>query len=109
MTDMSLATGSRQDPAQSPTPAPRSAPPLLAMLWRDKLAFVSAVILLLIVICCASSARPCSARLANDQNLRGRNFAPFSLDRGWLFFLGGDSLGRPHAGPDRSWLRTTPC
>jgi peptide/nickel transport system permease protein len=33
--------------------------------------------------------------LAGDQNLRGRNFPPFSFDRGWAFFLGGDSLGRP--------------
>ncbi len=86
MTDTSLA--------KSTAPAPRSAPPLLAMLWRDKLAFASAVILLLIIVA-ALLGPALLGEMANDQNLRGRNFAPFSLARGWQFFLGGDSLGRP--------------
>jgi peptide/nickel transport system permease protein len=80
--------------AKSTAPAPRSAPPLLAMLWRDKLAFASAVILLLIIVA-ALLGPALLGEMANDQNLRGRNFAPFSLARGWQFFLGGDSLGRP--------------
>lgn len=86
MTDLSLA--------KAPAPAPRAVPALLAMLWRDKLAFVSAIVLLLIVVA-ALLGPALLGEMANDQNLRGRNFAPFSLARGWEFFLGGDSLGRP--------------
>jgi peptide/nickel transport system permease protein len=86
MADLSLA--------KSPTPAPRLTPPLLAMLWRDKLAFVSALVLL-IIVACALFGPLLLGEMASDQNLRGRNFPPFSLARGWEFFLGGDSLGRP--------------
>jgi len=73
--------------------APRG-PSLLSMLWRDKLAFASAVILLVIVLF-ALFGPALLGELATRQNLRGRNFPPFSLERGWVFFLGGDSLGRP--------------
>ena len=72
----------------------RGAPALLAMLWRDKLAFASAIILLLIVIC-AIIGPVLLGDLATSQNLRGRNSPPFDLSRGWAFVLGGDSLGRP--------------
>jgi peptide/nickel transport system permease protein len=85
MADLSLAK-----PA---TAAPR-APSLLSMLWRDKLAFASAVVLLLIILC-AILGPTLLGDLAIKQNLRGRNLPPFSLERGWAFFLGGDSLGRP--------------
>ena len=67
---------------------------MLSMLWRDKLAFVSALILVLIVLC-ALLGPALLGDLASSQNLRGRNFAPFSFERGWAFVLGGDSLGRP--------------
>ncbi|HQZ11740.1 MAG TPA: ABC transporter permease [Devosia sp.] len=83
MSDLSLAK-----------PAPRAAPPLLSMLWRDKLAFVSAVVLLLLFVF-ALLGPSLLGDLATSQNLRGRNFPPFSLERGWSFVLGGDSLGRP--------------
>lgn len=86
MADLSLS---------SPTkPADNRGPSLLSMLWRDKLAFASAVILLLIVLF-AIFGPWLFEELATKQNLRGRNFAPFSFDRGWALFLGGDSLGRP--------------
>jgi peptide/nickel transport system permease protein len=67
---------------------------LLAMLWRDKLAFASAVVLLLIILC-ALLGPTLLGELATDQNLRGRNSPPFDLTRGWVFVLGGDALGRP--------------
>jgi len=67
---------------------------MLSMLWRDKLAFVSALILVFIVLC-ALLGPALLGDLASSQNLRGRNFAPFSFERGWAFVLGGDSLGRP--------------
>ena len=86
MTDLSLA---------KPTPEanPRG-PSILSMLWRDKLAFASAVILILIVLL-AIFGPLLFDELATKQNLRGRNFPPFSFERGWALFLGGDSLGRP--------------
>lgn len=85
-------TRASTEPASEPAPHALSA--LLSMLWRDKLAFASAVVLL-IIFACAVLGPSLLGEMANDQNLRGRNFPPFSLDRGWAFFLGGDSLGRP--------------
>ncbi|WP_172125629.1 MULTISPECIES: ABC transporter permease [unclassified Devosia] len=79
------------------TPAPSEKQrhwPLLSMLWRDKLAFVSAIVLLIIVLF-AVFGPMLLGDLASSQNLRGRNSPPFDLARGWAFVLGGDSLGRP--------------
>lgn len=86
MADLSLAKTQGPDSSRGPS--------LLSMLWRDKLAFVSAVTLLLI-IAFAVLGPTLLGELATDQNLRGRNSPPFNLDRGWAFVLGGDSLGRP--------------
>lgn len=90
MTDLSIAP-SRQP---EPEPVPGKATSLFAMLWRDKLAFASALVLLVVVLF-ALLGPWALGDLATSQNLRGRNFAPFSLERGWAFVLGGDSLGRP--------------
>ena len=89
MSDVSLSKNS----ARSPVPSPGAVIRLLNMLWRDKLAFVSAVVLLLIVLA-ALIGPALLGEMANDQNLRGRNFPPFSLARGWELGPGGDSLGR---------------
>lgn len=86
MTDLTLA--------KPPGSEKSAAANLLSMLWRDKLAFASAIVLLLIVLC-ASLGPALLGELATDQNLRGRNSPPFDLARGWAFVLGGDSLGRP--------------
>ena len=86
MTDVSLA--------KPVAPENLRGPSILSMLWRDKLAFVSAVVLIIIALF-AVFGPVLLGELAGDQNLRGRNFPPFSFDRGWAFFLGGDSLGRP--------------
>lgn len=67
---------------------------VLRMLWRDKLACAAAVILLAVVLC-AILGPHFLAEAASQKNLRGRNAPPFSLDRGWLFVLGADALGRP--------------
>ena len=77
-----------------PAPTKSRAAPLLAMLWRDKLAFVSAIVLIIIVLF-ALLGPALLSDLATSQNLRGRNSPPFDLARGWAFVLGGDSLGRP--------------
>lgn len=84
MTDLSLA---------KPEKTIRG-PSLLSMLWRDKLAFASAVALLIIILF-ALFGPALLGDLATSQNLRGRNSPPFDLARGWAFILGGDSLGRP--------------
>lgn len=86
MADLSLAKSTAQDNVRGPS--------LLSMLWRDKLAFTSAVVLIVIVLF-AALGPALLGELASDQNLRGRNFPPFSFERGWAFVLGGDSLGRP--------------
>jgi peptide/nickel transport system permease protein len=86
MTDLTLAKPPRSEKS--------AAANLLAMLWRDKLAFTSALILLFIVLC-ALVGPALLGDLATGQNLRGRNSPPFDLTRGWAFILGGDSLGRP--------------
>ena len=84
MTDLSLAK----------LATPPRGPSLLSMLWRDKLAFASAVALLIIILF-ALFGPALLGDLATSQNLRGRNSPPFDLARGWAFILGGDSLGRP--------------
>jgi peptide/nickel transport system permease protein len=86
MTDLSLAKPPRTERSVAAN--------LLAMLWRDKLAFTSTLVLLFIILC-ALLGPTLLGELANDQNLRGRNSPPFDLARGWTFVLGGDSLGRP--------------
>ena len=86
MTDLSLAKPPRSEKSAAAT--------LLSMLWRDKLAFVSAIVLLLIILC-AMLGPALLGELASHQNLRGRNSPPFDLAKGWAFVLGGDSLGRP--------------
>ena len=67
---------------------------VLAMLWRDKFA-TAAVLFLLLMILCARLGPALLGEAATKQNLRGRNLPPFSLDQGWLMFLGADALGRP--------------
>ncbi|MFK8079051.1 MAG: ABC transporter permease [Granulosicoccus sp.] len=72
----------------------RSSIVLLRMLWRDKLAFC-AVIFLLIVFFFAVFGPFLFEEIATKNNLRGRNAPPFDFSANWLFWLGGDALGRP--------------
>ncbi|MGJ6962513.1 ABC transporter permease [Streptosporangium sp. G11] len=63
------------------------------LLLRDKFACVAVVIL--VVVFAATLAGPMLlGDLATKQNLRAVNRPPFSLDDGWAFLLGSDSLGR---------------
>jgi peptide/nickel transport system permease protein len=73
---------------------PRPAVQMLHMLWRDKLA-LAAAIFLIIVVFCAIFGPMLLGEAATDQDLRGRNAPPFDFSRSWLFWLGGDALGRP--------------
>jgi peptide/nickel transport system permease protein len=74
--------------------APSSATRLLRMLRRDKFATCAALFLILALLC-ALFGPWLLGEAARDVNLRGRNSPPFSLERGWLFILGADALGRP--------------
>lgn len=60
---------------------------------RQKSALV-ALIILTIVAVCALIGPNLLADVADKINLRARNAPPFSLDRGLLYVLGADSLGR---------------
>jgi len=78
-----------------------TAPPLverplaqaLRLLWHDKFALVAACYLALMVLC-AAIGPALLGEVATDMNLRMRNAPPFTLDNGWLYALGADSLGR---------------
>lgn len=66
---------------------------IIGSLLRDRFATVSAIFLLLVLVC-AIVAPTLFADQARALNLRARNAPPFSLDNGWMFFLGADALGR---------------
>jgi peptide/nickel transport system permease protein len=70
-----------------------SARSVLSMLWRDKVVFVSASFLL-VVLACALIGPLLFTDQATAINLRDRNAPPFSLEKGWLYVLGADALGR---------------
>ena len=64
------------------------------MLWADKFA-LAAVLFLLLVLVLALIGPSWLGEAAQKQNLRGRNAPPFEWERGWLWILGADALGRP--------------
>ena len=67
-----------------------------ALLLRDRFAFAAALLLLLVAL--GAVLGPFLAGdLATRQDLRDPGRPPFSLDHGWAFVLGSDSLGRPVA------------
>lgn len=68
--------------------------PVLRMLWRDKFA-LCAVIFLTTMALCALFGPAFLGDEAVRQNLRGRNAPPFDFSKPWVFWLGGDALGRP--------------
>ena len=67
---------------------------LLRLLRADGMA-TAAAIFLVVVLLCAVFGPLLLADVAGGQNLRARNAPPFSLERGVLYILGGDALGRP--------------
>lgn len=84
-----------------PTVVDQEAPPrgrpswqvLLLALRHDKLALVAAIYLLLLVIVLVAGSLMLQD-MATQQALRQRNLPPGSIDAGWQFLLGSDSLGR---------------
>ncbi len=81
-------------PTTTPTPKERSGlATAFRMLWRDKLALIAAIFLTIVVLSAIFGPMLVGPE-ATTMNLRMRNAAPFQLDKGWLFFLGADTLGR---------------
>ena len=64
------------------------------MLWADKFALAAAIFLLIVVVMAIIGPARLDAA-AQKQNLRGRNAPPFEWERGWLWIMGADALGRP--------------
>jgi peptide/nickel transport system permease protein len=64
------------------------------MLLRDKFALCAAIFLLVLVLA-AFLGSFLLDDIATKQNLRGRNAPPFDFAKHWVFWLGGDALGRP--------------
>lgn len=73
---------------------PRFAARMLRMLLADKFALCAAIFLLFILILVIIGPS-WLGDLATKQNLRGRNAAPFDWERGWVWWMGADALGRP--------------
>jgi len=66
----------------------------LHMLLRDKFALCAAIFLVALVLA-AFLGSFLLDDIATKQNLRGRNAPPFDFSKNWVFWLGGDALGRP--------------
>ena len=72
---------------------PGKARVLLGYLVHDKLALISAIYLLILIFA-AIFGPMLVGDMATKLGLRQRNMAPFSLEQGWLYVLGADTLGR---------------
>lgn len=73
--------------------SPSASRVMLKLLLRDKLAMVS-LAFLLVVVALAVIGPWITGDAATRPNLRLRNAPPFSLEHGWVYLLGADSLGR---------------
>lgn len=67
---------------------------MVRMLLADKFALCAAIFLVVVLIL-AIIGPAWLGDLATKQNLRGRNAAPFDWERGWVWWMGADALGRP--------------
>lgn len=76
------------------TDEPRFVLRMARMLWADKFALCAAIFLVVILLL-AIIGPSWLGDLATKQNLRGRNAAPFDWERGWVWWMGADALGRP--------------
>lgn len=89
--DGGLGLGSAASAAEAP-PEPQP-PRLFALLLKDRFACLAALVL--VIIGAAAAIGPfLLGELATEQNLRSTSLPPFTLENGWSFVLGSDSLGR---------------
>lgn len=68
-------------------------PAPLRLLVKDRLA-ATALIFLLVVALAAMLGPMLVGDLSEKPNFRARNMAPFSMEQGWAYVLGADTLGR---------------
>lgn len=73
---------------------PHFARRMVRMLLADRFALCAAIFFLVILVL-AIVGPSWLGDLATKQNLRGRNAAPFDWERGWVWWMGADALGRP--------------
>ncbi|MEI3852727.1 MULTISPECIES: ABC transporter permease [unclassified Ensifer] len=73
---------------------PHFATRMFRMLLADKFALCAAIFLIFVLIL-AIVGPSWLGDLATKQNLRGRNAVPFDWERGWVWWMGADALGRP--------------
>lgn len=73
---------------------PHFARRMVRMLLADRFALCAAIFLLVILVL-AIVGPSWLGDLATKQNLRGRNAAPSDWERGWVWWMGADALGRP--------------
>lgn len=66
---------------------------LFMLLYRDKVALLSAVVLVVVIICALFGSFFVD-KSPFTMNLLQRNAPPFDPSKGWLFILGADTLGR---------------
>ncbi|MCV9967421.1 ABC transporter permease [Pararhizobium sp. BT-229] len=83
-----------QSPDAAIAAEPRFTTRMFRMLLADKFALCAAIFLLFVIIL-AIIGPSWLGDLATKQNLRGRNAAPFDWERGWVWWMGADALGRP--------------
>jgi peptide/nickel transport system permease protein len=81
------------EPMDATVPEDRPFRRALQLLWRDKFALASACFLLFVALVAIVGPILLGSN-ATTINLLARNAPPFSLNRGWLYVLGADSLGR---------------
>lgn len=74
--------------------SPGSVRQLAIYLTRDKLALCAALFLIALLACVLVGPL-LMGDLAGKLGLRQRNLAPFSLEQGFVYILGADTLGRP--------------
>jgi peptide/nickel transport system permease protein len=63
------------------------------LIARDPLACAAALFLIFLLICVVAGPF-LIGDLANKVSMRSRNLPPFTLDQGWAYILGADTLGR---------------
>jgi len=66
---------------------------ILRLMTRDRLV-LAALVFLAIVLLCALFGPMLIGDVATRPNFRARNLAPFSMQHGWAYVLGADTLGR---------------
>ncbi len=71
----------------------RRLPPALRCLFRDPMTAM-ALAFLVFIACTAIIGPMLVGDMASKPNFRARNLPPFTLDQGWAFILGADTLGR---------------